>query len=333
VSEASRLDEPDDREILALLRRVGARPTAPAGDAADVREAVEAEWRAMLAARRRRRAVTGWAVAASVAVAAVGVWLVRPLVQTEPAVVAAVSRAVGGIEVERGDGRWTPVAAADAIVAGMQLRTTGDGRAALRLASGVDLRLDGRTRVSFEDTRHARLVQGAVYVDAGPGPHPASAAFEIETPAGRIEHLGTQYEARVVEGGVRVGVREGQVRLSLDSGDVVGRAGESLTVLEGEVTRTALAPNAPEWRWLETVTPPFEIEGRTVEEFLAWAARETGRTVVFASPDAAGLARRVTLDGTLEGLTPDEAVLAVLSTTSLRPQIGAERIRVEAARP
>ncbi len=74
-----------------------------------------------------------------------------------------------------------------------------------------------------------------------------------------------------------------------------------------------------EWNWLATITPPFTLEGRSVEDFLEWAARETGRSVVFASPDAAERARAVTLSGTVEGLTPDEAVAAVLSTTSLRP--------------
>jgi hypothetical protein len=37
----------------------------------------------------------------------------------------------------------------------------------------------------------------------------------------------------------------------------------------------------------------------------------------------------VTLRGTVAGLTPDEAVQAVLSTTSLQPRIQAEHIRVE----
>jgi len=55
--------------------------------------------------------------------------------------------------------------------------------------------------------------------------------------------------------------------------------------------------------------------------------------VVFASPDAADRARTVTLSGTVEGLTPDEAVAAVLSTTTLRAGIAADRIQVEAAAP
>jgi hypothetical protein len=38
----------------------------------------------------------------------------------------------------------------------------------------------------------------------------------------------------------------------------------------------------------------------------------------------------VVLRGTVEGLTPDEAVVAVLSTTSLRPVVEAEHIRIDA---
>jgi len=299
----------------------------------EARAAVEAEWRATVAARRRRRIVTGWAAAASVTVAALGVWLVQPLLHTEPQVVASLTRVVGGVEQNTGDGRWTPVATPASIESGTLLRTTSDGRAALQLQNGVELRLDARTLVAFGDTNHARLSQGAVYVDSGSMPGTPGPEFELDTPAGPVVHVGTQYEARIVDGSVRVGVREGRVRLSHASGDLVGAAGESFTVRGNEVIRAPLAPTAPEWNWVAEVTPPFSIEGRTVEDFLVWAARQTGRTLVYASPGAAQQARRVTLSGTVEGLPPDAAVRAVLSTTSLAPEIGTEHIRVEAAQP
>jgi hypothetical protein len=324
---------PDDVDIAALLRATGTRPAATAQAMADVRAAVEAEWRSTVAARHRRRLVTGWAAAASVTVAALGVWLVRPLLQVEPQVVASLTRTVGSVEQNVGDGRWTPVATPAPLVSGVQLRTARDGRAALQLENGVELRLDARTLVAFEDTGHARLSQGAVYVDSGSPPGTRSPGFVLDTPAGAVTHLGTQYEARVVEGSVRVGVREGRVRLSHASGDLVGAAGESFTVRGNEVIRAPLAPTAPEWNWVADVTPPFNIDGRSVEDFLVWAARQTGRTIVYASPAAAQQARRATLSGTVEGLTPDEAVRAVLSTTSLAPDIGSERIRVELTQP
>ena len=336
MNEVSRDDLPDERDMAALLRAVGARPTAPASDMAQVRAAVANEWRATVAARQRQQRVrrfTGWAAAASVAVAACGVWLARPLLQSEPQVVASLARVVGTVEQNRGDGRWTPVASAGSIESGTRLRTDGDGRAALRLASGIELRLDARTLVALDDGSHATLAKGAVYVDAGepsgtPGPE-----FDLATPAGTISHLGTQYAARIADRGVLVGVREGRVRVSTDQGDVIGNAGEELTVAAGAVSRAPLASTAASWNWVGSVTPPFDIEGRTVESFLVWAARETGRTVVYASPEAARQARSVTLRGTVAGLTPEEAVQAVLSTTSLQPQVQAEHIRVESNAP
>ena len=333
MNESSRPETPDDVDVAALLRAAGPRPAAAAQAMADVRAAVEAEWRATVAARRRRRLVTGWAAAASVTVAALGVWLVRPMLQFEPQVVATLTRTVGSVEQNVGNGRWTPVATPAALVSGVQLRTARDGRAALQLENGVELRLDARTLVAFEDTGHAQLSQGAVYVDSGSPPGTPGPEFVLATPAGAVAHLGTQYEARILDGSVRVGVREGRVRLAHASGDLVGAAGESFTVRGNEVIRAPLAPTAPEWSWVADVTPPFSIEGRSVEELLVWAARQTGRTIVYASPGAAEQARRAMLSGTVEGLTPDEAVHAVLSTTSLAPDIGSERIRVEATRP
>lgn len=333
MNESSRPEMPDDADIATLLRATGARPAATAQAMADVRAAVKAEWRESVAARRRRRLVTGWAAAASVTVAALGVWLVRPMLLVEPQAVASLTRTVGSVEQNVGDGHWTPVTTSAPLLSGTRLRTAGDGRAALRLENGVELRLDARTLVAFEDSGQARLSQGAVYVDSGSPPGTPGPEFVLDTPAGPVAHLGTQYEARVVDGSVRVGVREGRVRLSHAAGDVVGAAGESFTVRGNEVIRAPLAPTAPEWSWVADVTPPFSIEGRTVEEFLVWAARQTGRTIVYTSPAAAEQARRALLSGTVEGLTPDEAVQAVLSTTSLAPDIGTERIRVELTRP
>lgn len=333
MNEQAPVDLTDDSDVAALLQSVGARPTASAQAMAEVRTAVEAEWRVALAARQRRHRFTGWAMAASVALAAVSVWLVRPLLQSEHVVVASLVRVVGGVEQNRGDGRWTPLAASSPVESRTQLRTTADGRAALRLRNGIELRLDARTRVALNDVGHATLAKGAVYVDTGrpagtPGPE-----FDLETPAGTVTHLGTQYEARIADGGVSLAVREGRVRLAGDSVDIVGDAGEQLVIANGQVNRTRRAPTAPAWGWVTHVTPPYVIEGQSVEAFLVWAARQTGRTIVYTSPAAAQQARRVMLSGTVEGLTPDQAVTAVLATTSLRPEIRTEHLRIESAQP
>jgi hypothetical protein len=128
-------------------------------------------------------------------------------------------------------------------------------------------------------------------------------------------------------------VREGLVAIGQRGSDVVGKAGERLTLQGGQVSRSALASNAGSWAWVGSITPPFAIEGRSVDEFLAWAGRETGRRVVYSSAEAAQRARAIVLKGSVSGLTPDAAVTAVLSTTTLRPELDDGRIRVDAASP
>ena len=332
MNEESRTDGRDDTDLAPLLATVGPRGKASHEAMASVRAAVESEWRATVAARRRRRQYTGWAAAAGVAMAAVAVWIARPAYPPADAVVASVTRVVGEVEQDSGDGRWGALAAPGTLRAGARVRTSEGGRIALRLTDGVELRLDSGTLVALEDAAHASLSQGAVYVDSRTASGRA-AGFELETPTGSVHHLGTQYAARLAADGLRVAVREGRVQVGTPTGAVQGAAGEQLVIRSSGVERSALAPNAADWDWLSTITPPFTLEGRSVEEFLAWAARETGRVVVFASHEAAERARAVTLSGTVEGLTPDEAIAAVLSTTTLRAEVEAGRIRVEPAAP
>lgn len=333
MHEESHANAGDDRDLAALLAAAGARVRPASGAMAEAKAAVEAEWRATVAARRRRQRTTAWAAAAGVAVAAVALWVARPWMQPGHEVAAEFVRVVGDVQQDVGDGRWTSVTATDPLASGARLRTGSEGRAALRLVDGVELRLDSRSLVIFEGPGRARLAQGAVYVDSGAPTVTVSPEFTLETPAGRVRHLGTQYEARLVNHAVRVAIREGRVEVGGHSGTVQGTAGEQLVLEAGRVTRTPLAPTDAAWQWIATVTPPFSVEGRSVDDFLDWVARETGRTIAYATPETARRARGVVLRGTVEGLTPDEAVVAVLSTTSLQPRVESGRILVEATVP
>jgi len=320
-----------EEKLAALLGAVGPRARPPVAAIAEVRAAVEAQWRATVAARQRQRQFTTWAAAAGIAAAAVALWVVGMPQAPSQESVASLARVVGEVQQDDGDGRWAPLAAAGSVRAGSRLRTGADGRAALKLDGGVEVRLDSGTLVAFEDAQHATLSQGAVYVDAGADPRASSPDFALETPAGVVRHLGTQYEARLRGRELRLGIREGRVQVDGPAGDLQASAGEQLVVSGDHVARSRLAPTAADWAWLATITPPFSLDGRSVDAFLAWAGRETGRAVEYASPDAAAQARSVILRGNVEGLTPDAAVIAVLSTTSLRPVVGSERIRIETA--
>jgi ferric-dicitrate binding protein FerR (iron transport regulator) len=329
MNENRPMNDRDEPDIARLLAKVGARAQPPGAAAADVRAALEAEWRRTVASRQQRRRYTGWAAAAGIAVAAIGSWVARPLYLPEPATVATLTRVVGVVQVESSRDQWASLAAGSTVKSGAVLRTGDHGRAALDLANGVQVRLDSGTQLAFNDPQEAVLEQGAVYVDSGTGPGQESAAFVLGTPAGNVRHLGTQYEARLEGGVLHVGIREGSIEVSGRRASVVGSAGEVLAIDDGRVTRAALAPNASAWDWVADVTPPFSIQGRTVDEFLAWAGRETGRRVVYASAEAERLAKSVTLNGSVEEMPPQQAVAAVLATTSLETAVTEDRIEVE----
>ena len=82
------------------------------------------------------------------------------------------------------------------------------------------------------------------------------------------------------------------------------------------------------WDWIATTTPAIDIEGRPLVDFLAWAGRELGREVVFESPELRREAAAIVVHGSVAGLTPQQALDAVLATTSVRGSLDQGRIVV-----
>jgi ferric-dicitrate binding protein FerR (iron transport regulator) len=318
----------DDDEIARLLRSAGERGRPDARVQAEVRAVVEAEWRQLVAEQDRRRRRTVWAAAAGVAVAALGVWLLWPMLAPRPNAVADVARTDGVVEVRvGGDLDWKPLPPGASILTRQELRTAADARAALTLRSGIELRLDHSTRFAFDGADEASLHAGAAYIDAGADAR--AGAFALRTGAGTIRHVGTQYEARLNGVALRVAIREGNVRIATRGGPVSGSAGEQILLADGRVTRNALAAHDLSWSWVGSVAPAFAIEGRTLFEFLQWAARETGRDLRYATADIEREASRIVLHGSVEGLGPDESIAAVGATTGLNVVVTKGRIDVQ----
>jgi ferric-dicitrate binding protein FerR (iron transport regulator) len=321
---------PDDDEIARLLRNAGERDRPDAAMPAEVRAAVEAEWRQLVAAQDRRRRRTLWATAAGVAAAALGVWLMRPVLAPRPHAVADLLRVDGVVEGRvNEDTAWTAILPGVSILAQQEIRTAAGARAAVTLRSGVELRLDHATRLAFDGADVASLHAGATYVDAGADAQ--GRGFALRTSAGTVRHVGTQYEARLQHEGLRIAIREGSVRVETLDGPVPGNAGEQILLAGRRVTREPLPAHGGSWSWIASVAPAFAIEGRTLSEFLQWAARETGRDLAYATADIEREASRTVLHGSVEGLGPDESIAAVGATTGLGVVVSGARIDVEPA--
>lgn len=320
-----------DDDIEKVLQSAGAREKPPAAVERAVRDSLRAEWRAMVGERRglQRRRI-GLALAAGLVATAIGIWVAIPRPVVSGAELGRIAVAAEGLRVKTGlFSSWEPAEAGQLLTAGDAVESGPAGRGALALGGGVSARLDGGTRVTLASSTELVLDRGALYIDAGPEPT-ATSHLDVSTPAGTVRHVGTQYEVRLIGSGVRLRVREGRVEWTSTAGTVAqGRSGEQLTIAgDGSVEREATAPYGDSWAWIEAATPGIELEGLRLSHFLDWAAREVGREIRFDRPETAREAESIVLHGSVSGLTPEQALAAVLATTRVRATISGSQIAV-----
>lgn len=201
---------------------------------------------------------------------------------------------------------------------GATVETTAGERLALRLADGTSLRFDTETRLTLHQAERFTLHQGAVYLDTGPGAHTVA----VETPYGTARDIGTQFEVRLTNNGLRVAVREGKVHLERPEGTHEAPTGTALTVApSGQVERTPISPHGTEWSWVLTTAPPFDLEGSSMWEFIGWVTRETGWQLDTSDPQLERRLKGIMAHGSVEGLRPDEALEVVVPSAGLEYEV------------
>jgi hypothetical protein len=311
-------DENDaERTLERLFAHAKPRQSPPAADLEEIKRAVYAEWDAATGRRVFLRRA-GLAAAASVLLA-IGWWVGFAPEIGEPLPAVAT--------VERVDGATLGVGTA--LAAGGTV-TTANGQLALRLASGGSLRIGPQSRVVLTDADSAELVAGVLYFDSEG--RREGVDFTVTTSLGSVRDVGTQFLARLDETArsFDIGVRDGRVELTSNGRTGAAGVGERLVVTQSEagIRRDSIATFGGDWEWTERVAAPFEIDGRTVREFLDWFAAQTGRTVVFGNADAERLANTAVLHGAAD-FAPLQKLQAVLATTDFTYSLDGERVVID----
>jgi ferric-dicitrate binding protein FerR (iron transport regulator) len=336
------LTERDDETMQRLLRLAGPRAPIPEQVEARVYAKVHSEWRASSrspdgervyrhvrrewkkdATRRRYRR---WAL--PVALAASLVLALTIVLQPQPSApgslgIGTVARAVGGLP-----GGSLPLPG-ETVRAGDVL-TTGLGEGLSILVNSVEsLRLDQNTTLVVVARNEFRLDGGRIYADTGDFMY-HDRGLLIDTPMGSVTDVGTQFTVQVAAERLDVAVREGRVDVSHGADEFVAVAGERLSLSPaGEPLVESVEPHDAFWDWAETLAPVFDIENKSLLDFLRWAARETGRELVFEDNELRMSAMRTDLHGSVADFEPLEAVESVLATTNFRYRILGDRIVIE----
>ncbi|MEO1247313.1 MAG: FecR domain-containing protein [Pseudomonadota bacterium] len=226
--------------------------------------------------RRRRR----WRVAAAAAVVVTATTLVSiNSVPENMAVVevASISKSTGESGLLRNDRTLERVSDQQIIRSGQTIVTGSGSSLGLAWYGGGSLRVDENTTLRFLADDQIELQSGRVYYDSRSSIANGS-SLVIHTDYGDVRHVGTQYMTDISETDLlRVSVREGQVAITGLYYEALAGVGEQV-VLHGDRAPlvTKLATHSAEWRWVETVAPTVDMEGKTFYDLLEWVCRETG---------------------------------------------------------
>lgn len=328
------LPEDSDR-IGQLLRLAGPREAVPPEMALRVKAEVRAEWRRQTRARSQRITI-GWSVGAlaTAALVLVGVRLAvndNPTPESLPPTVATLEILSGAVRLvspsEARDARALSLRLGDGIQAGSGVDTTLGGRAAMRLANGASVRVDSGTRLRVESGAALVLEEGAIYVDSGASR--GASSLEVRTRLGVARDIGTRFEVRLDGSAIRVRVRDGLVQLTQNRQSHDAKPGDEVTLNEnGSAVRRTVPVYGADWKWASALARPFELEGRSLREFLDWICGENGWQLRFVDAAVEQKSATTILHGSIQGLTPDEALSAVLPTSGVEHHLERGVLRV-----
>ena len=330
----------DDRSLENLLRLAGERAEIPLSIESRVYHRVQEEWRSSSAAPNgdrvyaqvkkswRRDALRGrilrWLAPAGAAASAVLAFvLLSQPTPVAPLAVATVADVVTPMQAAGGYRAGSTVYEGDLV-------TTGPGGGvSLLLARNVSLRVDENTRVQIDAADEFTLLDGRVYADTGQFIY-RNGGLQINTAFGVVSDIGTQFAVTAEDDSLAISVREGRVELAVGSEVHGAKMGQRLRLEKGQGAAIGtLDTHDPYWDWIADLTPTFDTSNKSLLDFLKWAARETGRELRFTTDESRMFAMRTDVHGSVSGLTPDEALVAILSTTSLEYRIENDKVVLE----
>lgn len=305
--------------LAELLLQIEPELAPPEEGRRRILSAVEAEWLLTVELRRATRRRRRWLAAAAVVVVslAAGLLWVRSAVRRPPAATGGEYTVERLFRIDDTRGVGGGLSSGTTLRPGESLTTGALERLALGRPGGPSLRLDTGTTVRLVDAGRLFLSRGRVYVDAAPGQGPAS-TMRLETPLGEITEIGTQYEALVGDGALRVRVREGAILLHAAAGRFRAAAEDELSLREGGLPeRSRIDRYGEPWQWTLSVAPPFDPQGRTLVEFLSWASREAGWELRYVGEDLQRRASSIRVHLPVTGSRPAELLPVVMAACEI----------------
>ena len=319
-------DVRSDDGLEQLLKKASPRPVPSRQDEDAVRQALRAEWQSVTGRRRSRQRVVRYAMAATVLLAVFATFSIfrGPVVETVQ--VASIEKSFGTIYLLGDSAELKETRGLSDVLSRQTIVTGADAGLALAWGAGGSLRIDENSRVTFTNDQSIYLEAGRIYFDSQPSALTAGITsggikgFSVVTDHGEVSHLGTQFMTRIDSDALVVSVREGRVAIAGIHHNYAAAPGEQVT-FSGRQRPTILniSSTGQGWGWITRTTPPADVDGRSLQQFLDWACRELGLELEFEG-GAAKVAEEAILRGTID-IDPADALRLRLASAALAYRI------------
>jgi hypothetical protein len=207
------------------------------------------------------------------------------------------------------------------------IKTKNNNRLLIELVNGNSFRLDENTLVQIVNKNEIQLKQGKIYIESNKSS--SLNQLLIKTKLGSINHIGTRYLVEYNDRQLNVGVREGKVVVDNVNQHKEVSKGFALTINEnGSYTSSKILPNQLNWQWTQKIAKQFNIQGKTVSEYLNWVSSETGYPIKWLLNRDKIDASLIKLSGSINGVMPLESLDVLLPTTRFNYSISDSAIHI-----
>jgi ferric-dicitrate binding protein FerR (iron transport regulator) len=312
----------DDAEdtVAKLISLAGPRAEIAADLQSRVHDKVRLEWLRATRRKQLKRWAVPLAVAASVLLA-VAINLPSPTVSLPK---------VGTVTYVAGDdaSNGTGFSVGDAVLMNDVIETGNSAGLSLALVDDISLRIDSHTAIRIDSADEITVLRGQIYADSGERIY-RDRHITVHTAGGSATDVGTQFSVAYESGQLNVSVREGRVDIASDQQTFTAEAGDSLTIQPGnEIVREKVTPYDASWEWASALAPGFVGQNESLLDFLKWAARETGKELIFANDELRMAAMGTTVYGAVRDFRPMDAIATVLPTTAFKYRVDERSITI-----
>ena len=310
-------EQREDALVRRLLRLAGNPATVSDTIALRVKQNVQDHWKQQLRANARKRML--WIFSGTMAACFFLVllfWSSLVSIKPEPDPVAIVQTFVGHTSThEPGSHISNFISRKSVVYTNSILETDPQARALLRIFGGVTLRIDASTRVHFESDSVLVLERGMVYLDTGK----THRRVTVSTSMGNVTDNGTRFQVRLNDNRIEISVQEGSVSLNQNRGQThaIAAGNRLIANANGEILLNKFNLNDSETEGVDQMSSNFNLEGRTLMEFLLWITKQNGWTLKFSDPKIEKNEGPVVLHGSVSALLPQQMLAAVLPVCGL----------------